>query len=375
MNMQNDATIITSFPEIDYLLALAGWVSAIIFTIYAIVLFYQTWRKYGWKIAFVRLVSFRVIIPLLLTISINLLSQALVFVRPQQVGVVVSFLSSGGVRPQSLRGGLHVIVPFLERAEIYPLYWQTYTMSSKFSEGNKTGNDSIRARTSDGQEVLLDCSLIFRIDADQAVMVHVDWQHRYLHELVRPLTRGYVRTHVSQFTVQEVNSSSRRDLESTLDRLIREELATKGFILDQFLLRDVTFSKEYGDSIENKQVAWEDRLRAEYRAEQLRRLAQGRADAVLIEAQAQADALNLIGEALAQNRDLLTYRYIDKLSPNIRVMLVPSNSPLILPLPELSDIQPITDTDMLTETIVPDLLNSANDAPFSLPSSPTSSLP
>jgi hypothetical protein len=56
-------------------------------------------------------------------------------------------------------------------------------------------------------------------------------------------------------------------------------------------------------------------------------------------------------------------------------MLVPSNSPLILPLPELSDIQPITDTDTLTETIVPDLLNGANDAPFSLPSSPTSSSP
>lgn len=373
--MQNDATIITSFPEIDYLFALAGWIAAILFTIYAIVVFYRTWRQYGWKIAFVRLASFRVIMPLLLAIAINLLSQALVFVRPQQVGVVVSFLSEGGVRPQPLRGGLHIIVPFLERAEIYPLYWQTYTMSSKFSEGDKTGNDAIRARTSDGQEVLLDCSLIFRIDVDQSVLVHVDWQHRYLQELVRPLTRGYVRTQVSQFTVQEVNSSSRRDLESTLDRLIREELATKGFILDQFLLRDVTFSKEYGQSIELKQVAWEDRLRADYQAEQIRRLAQGRADAVIIEAQAQAEALNLIGEALAQNRDLLTYRYIDKLSPNIRVMLVPSNSPLILPLPELSDIQSITNTDTLTETMAPDVLNATNDGTFTLPSSPASALP
>lgn len=372
MNMlQSDASLGSSFPEIDYILAFIGLIAAILFTIYAIAFFSYTWREYGWKIAFVRLVSFRVVIPLLLAIGINLLSQALVFVRPQQVAVVVSFLSDGGVRPKPLYGGLHLIVPFLEQAQIYPLYWQTYTMSSKFSEGNKSGNDSIRARTSDGQEVLIDCSVIFRIDADQVVLVHIDWQNRYINELVRPLTRGFVRTQVSQFTVQEVNSSSRRDLENTLDRMIREELTSKGFVLDQFLLRDVTFSKEYGDSIERKQVAQEDQVRADYQAEQIRRLAKGRADAILIEAQAQADALDLIGEALSLNRDLLTYRYIDKLSSNIRVMLVPSNSPLILPLPELSDIQPISGTETLTETALPGMLDTTDNGTLSLPSSPS----
>lgn len=368
MNMsQSDASVTTSFPEIDTIIAVSGLIAMIVFAIYATIVFYQTWRKYGWKIAFVRLASFQIIIPLLLVIGINLLSQALVFVRPQQAAVVVSFLSEGGVRPQPLNGGLHVIVPFIERAEIYPLYWQTYTMSSKFSEGDKTGNDSIRARTSDGQEVLIDCSLIFRIDGNQVVLVHIDWQNRYVQDLVRPVTRGYVRTQVSQFTVKEVNSSSRRDLESTLDRLLRQELGEKGFVLDQFMLRDVTFSKEYGESIEKKQVALEDQLRAEYQAEQMRRLAKGRADAILIEAQAQADALNLIGKALSFNRDLLTYRYIEKLSSNIRVMLVPSNSPLILPLPELSDIQPMSDTQTLTPTIAQDKFNMDGNQTLGLP--------
>lgn len=95
----------------------------------------------------------------------------------------------------------------LEDMAIYPIYWQTYTMSSSLTEGDTLGDDSIRARTSDGQEVRLDTSVIFRINTDQAVLVHIDWQARYIQDFIRPIVRGVVRTQVSQFTVKEVNSS------------------------------------------------------------------------------------------------------------------------------------------------------------------------
>jgi regulator of protease activity HflC (stomatin/prohibitin superfamily) len=147
-----------------------------------------------------------------------------------------------------------------------------------------------------------------------------------------------VRTQVSQFTVREVNSSVRKDLQATLDRLLREEFADKGLILDRFLLRDITFSQEYATAVEQKQVALEGEAEKRHQAQQIRNLAQGRADAIEIEAQAQANALRLIAEALKQNKDLLTYHYIDKLAPNIRAMLVPSQTPLILPLPNLDDV-------------------------------------
>jgi hypothetical protein len=37
---------------------------------------------------------------------------------------------------------------------------------------------------------------------------------------------------------------------------------------------------------------------------------------------------------LKDNPNLLNYQYITKLSSNIQVMLVPSNSPFILPFPQ-----------------------------------------
>ncbi|MDH3601202.1 MAG: prohibitin family protein [Candidatus Tectomicrobia bacterium] len=323
--------------SLDYVLEIATQIGWWVFAIYAVIVFFRIMWQRGFRRAVIALFSYRVMLPLLLILSVSLLSSAIVFVYPQQGAVVVSLISPGGIRPQPVRAGLHVIFPYLERDVRYPIFWQTYTMSHLPEEGTELGNDSIRARTSDGQEVRLSCSVIFRLDFEQLVTVHIDWQDRYIQELVRPLTRGFVRTQVSQFTVREVNSSVRKALEATLDQRLRQALADKGFILDQFLLRDITFTTEYAEAVELKQVAFEGEEEKAHEAQQIRNLAEGQAEAIRIEARAQAEAVELIAQALKKNADVLTYRYIEKLSPNIRVMLVPTDTPLILPLPKLGD--------------------------------------
>lgn len=363
--------------DLDQLLQLISYIGWVFFTIYALVVFVRTFMQRGPVYAFLQLISTKVLLPLLFVIMLSLLSASLVFIQPVETGVVISMISPGGVRPQPLRAGLHFIVPILENEVKYPIYWQTYTMSNKPDEGAKPGDDSIRARTSDGQEVRLDASIIFRINQEQIVTLHIDWQTRYIEDLVRPVVRGLVRTQVSQFQAREVNSSARKDLEAALDRLLSEELGSKGLLLDQFLLRDITFTDEYAVAIEEKQIAQEGMERTQHEAQQIRNLAEGERDklkteatgrkektiieaegeaqAILLRAEAQAQALKLIADALNQNPDLLTYEYIQKLSPNIRAMLVPNNAPLILPLQELTtDLGmsiPVTTTLPLTPSV------------------------
>lgn len=336
--------------DIDRLITIVSWIAWLVFSIYILDILIRTvWRE-GLVSGLIELFSFRVLVPFVVTILISLLSLSITFIQPQEVGVVIAATSPGGVRPQPLRPGLHWIIPFLERTVRYPTYWQTYTMSNSPDEGDKLGDDSIRARTSDGQEVRMDCSVIFRVDMEQAVLIHTDWQDRYIEDFVRPVIRGVVRTQVSQFKVNEVNSSARRDLEAALTDYLRGEFENKGLVLDQFLLRDITFTPQYAASVEEKQIALEGKQQTEYEAEQIRNLAQGRADAVEIEARSQARAMALIAAELEKNPELLTYRYIEKLTPNIRVMLVPNNSPLILPLPELQQGALLTQTAPTTAT-------------------------
>jgi regulator of protease activity HflC (stomatin/prohibitin superfamily) len=342
---------------LDNLLNVLTIIAWSIFGVFLVVFVLRAFQRGGLQEAVGALFTGRVIIPLFLALSLTMLSASLVFIEPQQVGVVISLMNRDGYREQPMRSGLHWIVPLAEQVEQYPIYWQTYTMSTEPFEGTKVGNDTISARSSDGQAVYLDSSILFRIDPNEAIRVHIDFQDRYIDDFVRPIMRGVIRTEVSQFTVDEINSSKRKDLETNLEEILREEFSLKGFVLDKFLLRNIAFSDQYATAIEQKQVAEQERIQREYEAEQARKLAAGQrdkskieaegvaeairltgqaeADVILLRAQAEAEALDLINKILSQNKDLMTFRYIDKLAPGIKVMLVPNDNPYLLPLPDL----------------------------------------
>jgi len=290
---------------------------------------------------------------IVLALLLTALGSGMVFVQPEERGVVISAVAPNGYRETALPPGLRWVIPFAESVVKYPISKQTYTMSIASEEGQIQGDDSVAARTSDGQEIYIDASVIYAVDPSQVIDVHITWQNRYADDLVRPLARGVIRDQASQFGVEEIYSERRADLITDISRDLESRFSENGLILYEFVLRNITFSPEYAASVEQKQIAEQRAQEASFtveqrrqEAEQARQVAQGSADAAviaaqgraesrLIEAEAEAEALRLIAEALANNPDLLTYQYIDKLAPGIEVMLVPNDSPYLLPLPSL----------------------------------------
>ena len=90
-----------------------------------------------------------VVAVIIVAIVLSTVSAGLVFIEPQERGVVISAISPDGYRQQALQPGLRWIVPFAEQVVRYPISKQTYTMSILPDEGQLSGNDSIEARTSD----------------------------------------------------------------------------------------------------------------------------------------------------------------------------------------------------------------------------------
>lgn len=312
-----------------------------------------------------------VTIVLALAVVMNILSAGLVFIEPTERGVVITALGEGGVRDMALQPGLNWIVPFFDRVVTYPISRQNYTMSIAHEEGERLGDDSIEARTSDGQLVRVDASLIFAIDPTKVIEVHIDWQNTYLDGLIRTISRGVIRDAVSQYGIEEVYSSRRQDLTDDINDDMAIRLEDEGFLLVDFVLRNIAFSDEYAASVEQKQIAEQQAQQAAFvvdqrrqEAEQARQQAQGQADAEviraegqgksliiqanaeaearLIQAEAEAQALELLGEALAANPDVIQLQYIEKIAPNISVMLLPGDNPFLLPLPEVDQTVPAT---------------------------------
>ena len=289
-----------------------------------------------------------------LALILTTLGAGLVFIPPEQRGVVISAVAPKGYREQALTPGLHWVIPYAEYVVLYPVSKQTYTMSATHYEGQVEGDDSIEARTLDGQVIYVDASVIFSIDPKKVVEVHIAWQDRYANDLVRPLARGVIRDAVSQFRVDEVVSTKRFELEQMITNALQEKLQENGLVLEDFVMRNINFTQEYAQAIEQKQIAEQRALQAKFEveqkkqeAEQARQVAQGEADAQviraqgeaqarLIQAEAEAKALQMIAQVIKDNPELLTYQYIEKLAPGVQVMLVPNNAPYLLPLPSLN---------------------------------------
>jgi len=285
--------------------------------------------------------------------------------------VVISALDPQGYREEALQPGLRWVIPYFENVELYTISRQTYTMSIAPQEGQLQGDDSVAARTSDGQEVFMDASVIYAIDPENVVRLHINWQRRYTDELVRPISRGVIRDAVSQYGVEEVYGTQRLEMRQQIEDELARKLAENGLILVDFVLRNITFSPEYAASVEQKQIAEQQAQQAFFvveqrkqEAEQARQVAEGKADAAvieaegrakarIIEAEAEAKALEVIAQALEGNPDLLTFEYITKLSPGIQVMLVPNDTPYLLPLPALGSGASVAPTPAPTAAPTP----------------------
>jgi regulator of protease activity HflC (stomatin/prohibitin superfamily) len=276
----------------------------------------------------------------------------LVFLQADQYAVVISAFQPNGYRAQALGPGLHWIIPFFENVRVYSIARQTYTMSIAPGEGDRVGDDSIEARTKDGQQVRVDGSVIYAIDPADIIDLHITWQNRYEENVVRPITRAAIREAVSQYGVEEIVTTKRIDLEQNITNAIADGLQNNNLVLTDFLLRNIAFSEEYANAVEQKQIAQQQAQQAAYvveqrkqEAEQARQQAQGQADAAVIAAKGAADARLLQADAearanllLAQSLSpqLLQYQYILKLSPGVQTMFIPSGNQFILPLPNVT---------------------------------------
>lgn len=269
------------------------------------------------------------------------LGLCIVSVAPNERMVVFNRVSGELGKPKA--PGLHLVNPFTTSYKIYDVSRQTYTMSSINFEGEVSSDDAVPARTSDGQEVFVDITVIYTISPERVNEVHQKWPNeRYRTELVRPQIRSIVRDVISLFSVESVYQE-RDTVDERISERMTERITPEGLELVEILVRDVNFTEEYAQAIEDAQIA-EVRIReeefriqeVEKQAEQEEARAEGLANARVIEAEGEAKALQLIADIIAENPALLQYQYVTNLSDNVQIIALPANSPYIFDLQSLT---------------------------------------
>ncbi len=157
-------------------------------------------------------------------------------------GYIACIFSRGrGVLPKILKPGLHLKIPFWHKAKLFNTQIQEYKIHAGFDVEDKklVGDKEIVALTADDREVVLEATILFRLNAHDATKMWENIGDNFVEKIIRPITRSRVRMIISYYSMIDVLSHL-----GEIEKLIKQELYTplyeKAIIVENVLLSSLT---------------------------------------------------------------------------------------------------------------------------------------
>ena len=156
----------------------------------------------------------------------------------------------------------------------------------------------LQAFSADIQEVSIEGSVNLNIDKKTAMDLYREVGTNYLNVLAMPRIQEDVKTVFSHYSAENL-IAQRNALSPSIAELLRQDLGNKGLNIISVAIEDVDFSDAYTNSVEAKQVATQEKQRAQTEQEQKTMEAQQAAERKKIEAQAAAEVQKIEADAAA----------------------------------------------------------------------------
>jgi len=260
-----------------------------------------------------------------LILVVGLVSSSIKQIDAGEVGVQTLF---GKVQSQVLGSGLNIVNPLVE-VHPFVIKTQNYTMSAIRDEGDKVGDDAIRVLSSDGLEVIIDLTVLYRVLPDQAPNIFREIGEDYKNVVVRPITRTKIRDNAVYYDAVSLYSTKRTEFYSRIFKDIESDFKKRGLFLEQILIRNINLPTSVKASIESK-------INAEQEAQKMQFVLQKEsqeAERKRIEAQGIADYQRIIATNLTDKQ--LEYEQIKANlalanSTNAKVIVIGGNGKMPL---------------------------------------------
>lgn len=207
-------------------------------------------------------------------------------------GVVTTF---GKVENYTFEAGLHLKSPLSE---------VTY-MDNRMQKGSL----NMSSFSSDIQEVSVTYTINYQIQKQNAQKIYKTIGKDYYNTVITPCILESLKTITAQYTAENL-ISSRAKLAQEVETILAEKLEQYNVVLVSTAIEDMDFTDAFTNAVEEKQVAAQNKLKAETEAEQKIVEAKAEAEAKLIAAEAEAKANQTISQSLSD--DILYQQWLEK---------------------------------------------------------------
>jgi len=231
------------------------------------------------------------------------------------VGVLTLF---GRVTGETLPEGIHMINPL--------------KAVQKLSIQTQSVKESASVPSNEGLILALDTSLLLHLDRSMAAQVYQSVGADYGDKIIEPTMRAAIRASTSAHTANALYTNARELVQQQIQDELTKQLAPRGVIVENVLLRDVQLPAMLKGSIEAKQQAEQDALRMSFILQKEKQEAERKR----IEAQGIADFQKIVATGISPQ--LLEWKGIEAteklaVSANAKIVIIgnPKNGlPLVL---------------------------------------------
>lgn len=242
-------------------------------------------------------------------------------------GVVTTF---GSVEDYTFDSGVHFKLP-----------WQKVVMMDNRIQ-KQTVN--LSCFSSDIQEVSMTYTVNYQINKANAQNIYKNIGTDYYNTVIIPCITESTKVITAKYSAEDL-VSERTNLASAIEAELTSKLELFNVELVSTSIEDMDFTDAFTNAVEEKQVAQQNKLRAETEAERakieaeaeaaVKRIeAQAEADAKLIQAEAEAEANRKVAESLTD--EILRNKMLDTWNGELPLVTDGSGSLINIPLDQLN---------------------------------------
>jgi regulator of protease activity HflC (stomatin/prohibitin superfamily) len=169
----------------------------------------------------------------------DVLKGLFIYVPPGYVACVYDL--GQGVLKKVLTPGLHLKIPFWQKAKLFNTQTLEYSISRSFDPQNQQGlgDTPIVAQTSDGKRLSIEGTVLLRLDINQVPTIWQNIGDDFVQKIVRPTIRSRMRMIASRYDHGAICTTSRDKVEVETKNELERIFYPRGIFVENVLLSEI----------------------------------------------------------------------------------------------------------------------------------------
>lgn len=146
-----------------------------------------------------------------------------------------------GVLKKIFKPGLHLKIPFWQKATLFNTQTLEYDIGKKFNSDKPEllGDQPINAVCSDGKKVNIEGTILLRLDPEQIPEIWQSIGQNFVQKIIRPTIQSRMRMIAAKYSLTEIATTKRAEVEMDARQELERILYPRGIFVENVLLKEV----------------------------------------------------------------------------------------------------------------------------------------